>query len=107
LEASSRSHPASGGSTIFTSNRSQAVRIPNAVASPDDGHQVDIVKVGRSRMIVPQGKRWDDLFQVARMSAMDFMTEREQPSALNASRSDADLYARYQYLHLCDEVLST
>jgi len=25
-------------------------------------HQVDILKIGRSRVIVPQGKRWDDLF---------------------------------------------
>ena len=49
-------------STVFTSNRSQAVRLPKAVAFPEDVHQVDILKIGRSRVIVPQGKRWDDLF---------------------------------------------
>src|SRR4030081_1298881 len=48
-------------STVFTSNRSQAVRLPKAVAFPADVHHVDILKIGRSRLIVPQGRRWDDL----------------------------------------------
>ncbi|HHW51233.1 MAG TPA: AbrB/MazE/SpoVT family DNA-binding domain-containing protein [Pseudoclavibacter sp.] len=30
-------------STLFTSNRSQAVRLPKAVAFPDDVHQVDVL----------------------------------------------------------------
>ena len=67
-------------STVFTSNRSQAVRLPKAVAFPEDVHQVDILKIGRSRVIVPQGKRWDDLFQNG-PRASDFMVEREQPPA--------------------------
>jgi antitoxin VapB len=25
-------------------------------------HHVDILKIGRGRVIVPQGKRWDELF---------------------------------------------
>jgi antitoxin VapB len=50
-------------STVFTSNRSQAVRLPKAAAFPEDVHQVDIVKIGSARLIVPQGKRWDDLTQ--------------------------------------------
>ena len=68
-------------STVFTSNRSQAVRLPKAVAFPEDVHQVDILKIGRSRVIVPQGKRWDDLFQHGPRTSEDFMVEREQPSA--------------------------
>jgi antitoxin VapB len=68
-------------STVFTSNRSQAVRLPKAVAFPDDVHQVDILKIGRSRVIVPQGKRWDDLFQNGPRASSDFMAEREQPPA--------------------------
>jgi antitoxin VapB len=66
-------------STVFTSNRSQAVRLPKAVAFPADVHQVDILKVGRSRVIVPQGKRWDDLFLNGPRVSADFMREREQP----------------------------
>ena len=66
-------------STVFTSNRSQAVRLPKAVAFPHDVHQVDILKIGRSRVIVPQGKRWDDLFENGPRVSEDFMTDREQP----------------------------
>ena len=68
-------------STIFTSNRSQAVRLPKAVAFSPDVHKVDILKVGRTRVIVPQGKRWDDLFLTGPRVTDDFMTEREQPEA--------------------------
>jgi antitoxin VapB len=68
-------------STVFTSNRSQAVRLPKAVAFPDDVHQVDILKLGRSRVIVPQGKRWDDLFLCGPHASSDFMVRREQPAA--------------------------
>jgi antitoxin VapB len=66
-------------STVFTSNRSQAVRLPKAVAFPEHVHQVDILKIGRSRVIVPQGKRWDDLFQNGPRASEDFTVEREQP----------------------------
>lgn len=68
-------------STVFISNRSQAVRLPKAVAFPDDVHQVDVLKVGRSRVIVPQGKRWDDLFLNGARASHDFLSEREQPTA--------------------------
>ena len=67
-------------STVFTSNRSQAVRLPKAVAFPDDVHQVDILKIGRSRVIVPKGRRRDDLFLHGPRASDDFLTEREQPA---------------------------
>jgi antitoxin VapB len=76
-----RQDDAMTSSTVFTSNRSQAVRLPKAVAFPEDVHQVDILKIGRSRVIVPQGKRWDDLFQNGPRASEDFMVEREQPPA--------------------------
>jgi len=68
-------------STVFTSNRSQAVRLPKAVAFPEGVHQVDILKVGQSRVIVPQGKRWDDLFLNGPRASEDFVAERRQPAA--------------------------
>jgi antitoxin VapB len=68
-------------STVFTSNRGQAVRLPKAVAFPEDVHEVDILKIGRSRVIVPEGKRWDDLFQSGPRAGEDFMSQREQPPA--------------------------
>ena len=67
-------------STVFTSNRSQAVRLPKPVAFPADVHQVEIVKIGRSRVVSPEGKRWDDLFESGPRASEDFMSEREQPA---------------------------
>ncbi len=68
-------------STVFTSNRSQAVRLPKAVAFPESVHQVDILKIGRSRLIVPRGKRWDDLFEAGPRVSDGFLSRREQPAA--------------------------
>ena len=68
-------------STVFTTNRSQAVRLPKAVAFPEGVHEVDILKIGRSRVIVPQGQRWDDLFLNGPRATGDFLSEREQPAA--------------------------
>jgi antitoxin VapB len=62
-------------------HRSQAVRLPKAVAFPEDAHQVDVLKIGRSRVIVPQGKRWDDLFENGPRASGDFMSEGGEPAA--------------------------
>jgi antitoxin VapB len=68
-------------STVFTSNRSQAVRLPKAVAFPADVRQVEIIKLGHSRLISPVGKRWDDLFLQGPRATDDFLSERQQPAA--------------------------
>jgi antitoxin VapB len=68
-------------STVFLTNRSQAVRLPKSVAFPDDVHQVEIVSLGHSRLISPVGRRWDDLFLNGPRASDDFMTERRQPDA--------------------------
>jgi antitoxin VapB len=66
-------------STVFKSNRSQAVRLPKPVAFPDGVHQVEVVKLGNSRLISPVGHRWDDLFATGPRASTDFMLTREQP----------------------------
>jgi len=68
-------------STVFTSNRSQAVRLPKPVAFPASVHQVEIVKIGQSRLVSPVGKRWDDLFSSGPRASQDFMSARAQPAA--------------------------
>jgi antitoxin VapB len=68
-------------STVFKTNRSQAVRLPKAVAFPEGVHQVEIIKVGNSRIITPVGKRWDGLFLNGPHASSDFMAERVQPPA--------------------------
>jgi antitoxin VapB len=67
-------------STVFKTNRSQAVRLPKAVAFPEGVHQVEIIKLGRSRLVTPVGQRWDEFFVNGSRASEDFMSEREQPS---------------------------
>ncbi len=67
-------------STVFTTNRSQAVRLPKPVALPPGVRQVEITKLGRSRLISPVDQSWDGFFDGPKASD-DFMTERRQPPA--------------------------
>lgn len=46
--------------TIFQNNRTQAVRLPKAVAFPDAVKEVEIVVVGESRIVSPAGKRFSE-----------------------------------------------
>ena len=65
-------------STVFKSNRSQAGRLPKAVALPEDVKRVDVVAVGQTRIITPAGHAWDDWFDGPGVTP-DFMSERDQP----------------------------
>ncbi|MFB8831859.1 type II toxin-antitoxin system VapB family antitoxin [Azotobacter sp. CWF10] len=65
--------------SVFQSNRSQAVRLPKAAALPDGVKRVDVVAVGRTRIITPAGECWDSWFDGEGVTA-DFMAEREQPA---------------------------
>ena len=65
--------------SVFLSNRSQAVRLPKAAALPDDVKRVDLVAVGRARIITPAGESWDSWFQGEGVTE-DFMADREQPA---------------------------
>jgi antitoxin VapB len=64
---------------VFTSNRSQAVRLPKAVAFPQDVKDVEVTAFGYTRIIVPKGRRWDSWFDGPGVSD-DFMAQREQPA---------------------------
>lgn len=41
---------------VFQSNRGQAVRLPEAVALPDDMKRIDVITVGRVWIIIPVGE---------------------------------------------------
>jgi antitoxin VapB len=62
--------------TIFHSNRSQAVRLPKDVAFPDDVKQVTVLREGKRRVIVPTGSLWDEFFDAPSID----LGPREQPS---------------------------
>ncbi|GAB6042950.1 type II toxin-antitoxin system VapB family antitoxin [Endothiovibrio diazotrophicus] len=64
--------------SIFTNHKSQAVRLPKAVAFPEGISKVDVVKLGQARLITPAGTRWDSFFDGPGVSD-DFMIERDQP----------------------------
>jgi antitoxin VapB len=72
-------------STVFRTNKSQAVRLPKAVALPDNVKQVEITKIGQSRLISPVGRSWDAFFDYVRVSE-DFMQERVQPKPEKRAR---------------------
>jgi antitoxin VapB len=65
-------------SKLFKTNRSQAVRIPKAVAFPDGINEVEITRVGANLIVSPIGKRWDDLFERGPRVSDDFLQERMQ-----------------------------
>ena len=65
-------------STVFITNKSQAVRLPKPVALPSSVKKVDIIKVGNTRIIAPAGEAWDSWFDGEGVSN-DFMSERDQP----------------------------
>ena len=62
--------------TLFKSNRSQAMRLPKEVAFPDDVKEVVILREGYRRVIVPADKVWDDFFD--RPGVTDW-PDRDQP----------------------------
>ncbi len=63
--------------TLFQSNRSQAVRLPKEVAFPTGVRSVTILREGRRRVIVPTEAVWDDFFDAAGVD----LGLREQPVA--------------------------
>ncbi|MBW8859281.1 MAG: AbrB/MazE/SpoVT family DNA-binding domain-containing protein [Caulobacter sp.] len=48
--------------TLFQSNRSQAVRLPKDVAFPEGVRSVTVLRDGKRRVIVPSDATWDDFF---------------------------------------------
>lgn len=64
---------------IFQSNRGQAIILPRAVAFPEDVKRVDVVTLGRTRIITPAGESWDSWFDRKDVTP-DFMAQREQPA---------------------------
>jgi len=68
-------------STVFKTNRTQAVRIPKEIAYPDGVRDVVVTRQGDVITIVPKYKSWEDWFDNAPRVSEDFMTERDQGRA--------------------------
>lgn len=61
--------------TLFQSNRSQAVRLPKDVAFPEGVRSVTVLRDGKRRVIVPSDAVWDDFFDAPGVD----LGERDQP----------------------------
>ena len=61
--------------TLFRSNRSQAVRLPKEVAFPAGVREVRILREGLRRVIVPANAVWDVFFAAPGIA----LGERDQP----------------------------
>lgn len=62
--------------TLFLSNRSQAVRLPKSVAFGEGVHEVVILRDGPRRVIAPADALWDDFFAGPGLD----LGERRQPA---------------------------
>lgn len=63
-------------STVFTNNRTQAVRLPAELRFPDGVKRVDVRAVGPERIIAPVDAAWDSFFLGGGLPSDDFMGER-------------------------------
>ncbi len=62
--------------TLFQSNKTQAVRLSKDVAFPDDVRVVAIIRDGARRIITPANAIWDDFFDAPGID----LGERAQPA---------------------------
>ena len=63
-------------STLFTNNRTQAVRLPAGMRLPNDIKRVDVRAHGNERIIAPLNQSWDSFFNDGPQATDDFMAER-------------------------------
>ncbi len=68
--------------SIFLSNRSQALRLPKAVAFGEEVREVIIVLDGPRRIIAPAEAAWDDFFEAPGAD----LPGREQPKMQDRER---------------------
>jgi len=62
--------------TLFTINRSQAVRLPADARMPEDVKAVTVRIHGLERIIAPVGQTWDQFFLDGPGVSDDFLEDR-------------------------------
>jgi antitoxin VapB len=68
-------------STVFRTNRTQAVRIPKELAFPDSVKEVEITREGDRLTVVPKHTSWTEFFLHGPHVSEDFLADREQGEA--------------------------
>ena len=67
-------------STVFTNNRTQAIRLPAEMRFPDSVKKVEVRVVGQERIIAPAESAWDSFFLGGTTVTEDFMVDRASQS---------------------------
>jgi antitoxin VapB len=62
--------------TVFTNNRTQAIRMPAEARLPSDVKKVTVRVRGRERIITPVENTWDDFFLNGPAVSDDYMNDR-------------------------------
>ncbi len=62
--------------TVFTNNRTQAVRLPADTRFPPNVKRVDVRVVGSERVISPVDSSWNSFFAAELLPTEDFMQDR-------------------------------
>ena len=63
-------------STVFTNNRTQAVRLPAEMRLPENVRKVNVRVRGHERIIAPVENMWDNFFLGEVAVSDDFMEDR-------------------------------
>ena len=63
-------------STVFTNNRTQAVRLPADARFPANIKKVEVRVLGNDRIISPVGSSWDSFFFDSETVSDDFIVTR-------------------------------
>ena len=79
--------------TVFTNNRSQAVRLPAEARLPDEVKKVIVRIRGRERIITPIENTWDNFFLNGPEVSDDFMNERGVQNQLRGKACNAQVFA--------------
>ena len=62
--------------SVFTNNRSQAVRLPAEMRLPENVKKVQVRARGVDRIISPVGHTWDEFFMNGPRASEDFVPAR-------------------------------
>lgn len=81
-------------STVFTNNRTQAVRLPAETRFPDTVKKVAVRVVGVERIVAPIDAAWDSFFLGGALPTDDFMAERAGQEQAEREPLDAQPAAR-------------
>ncbi len=68
-------------STVFTNNRTQAMRLPADVRFPESIKKIEVRMVGQERVIAPAESTWDSFFSWRGNSERRFYDCARQPTA--------------------------